>query len=155
MSHEGRWGSPRPAPADLEIALLLPVLSQFPLQRVPSRSRAVGKGTLQPGGGTAPGTVPGAAQSRQPAGTARGAAGLAPLEPEGRSAEHKGSPILAALPWNAAWEPLPSESVPHYPPRLIPAPSPLAAQPRSRPISRANSAHLGQTRVRAGIPLRR
>lgn len=127
------------------------VLSQSTLQPVPLHSRAVGKAfwgkaPCSPTGGTAAGEgpqpcgEPGAAHCRQPAGTPGGAEGLAPHEPEGCSAEHKGSPILAALPWNAAWEPLPSANLfliirPGC--RLIPAPSPLAAQPRPARIPSA------------------
>lgn len=119
------------------------MLSQSPLQPVPLHSRAAGKAfwgkvSRSPRGGTAAGEgpqlfgEPGAAHCRQPAGTPAGAEALAPHEQEGCRGEHKGSPILAALPWNAAWEPLPSANLfliirPGC--RLIPAPA-LAAQPR-------------------------
>lgn len=149
------------------------VLSQSTLQPVPSHSQAVGKAfwgraPCSPTGGRAAGDSPqrcgepGATQCRPPAGTAWAAEGPAPHEPEGCSEEHKGSPIPTALPWNAAWEPLPNANLfliirPGC--RLIPAPSPLEVQPR--PASRQPSnfctaspaSAAGQTRVRAGIPL--
>lgn len=120
-----------------------------------------------PTGGTAAGDgaqpcgEPGAAHCRQPAGTAGGAEGLNLHEPEGCSAEHKGSPILAALPWNAAWKPLPSADLfliirPGC--QLIPAPSPFAVQPR--PASRqpsnfctASPASTGTEQGQGGHPL--
>lgn len=118
-----------------------------------------GKAPCSPTSGTAAGEgpqpcgEPGAAHCRQPAGTPGGAEGLAPHEPEGCSAEHKGSPILAALPWNAAWEPLPSANLfliirPGC--RLIPAPSPLAAQPRPARIPSAEQLLHSFTSQRSG-----
>lgn len=72
--------------------------------------------------------------------------------------KHKGSPILAALPWNTAWEPLPSTNLfliilPGC--RLIPAPSPATrrtAPASSHPSSQAMSAQRLQPvlRGRAG-----
>lgn len=148
--------SPHPAPADLQIPLIPSVVSQSALQLVPWHSWGMGESPGQPVGwhcrqrGSP--ALRGAqdAHRRQTARRHGRAEGLARHAPKGCSVKHKGSPILAALPWNAAREPLPSTNLfliilPGC--RLIPAPSPATrrtAPASSYPISQATSAQLLQ-----------
>lgn len=111
LNHEEGCGSPHPAPAGLKIPLSSPVFSLSTLQLAPLQTRDAGTASWPAQQVTEP--LEREAHCPQMAKRHGRAEELARHTPEGCSAKHKGSssPVLAALPWNAAWEPLPSTNL--------------------------------------------